>query len=132
MFFCIATYLAAKNNSMKKFSFKKAAVGAVAGLLSGFFGSGGGIIVVEGLERTGLEAHRAHATSLAVIFPISAAAAALYYTGGFVPLWDTLALCGGGAVGGILGACLLARLNTRWLNRLFTLLMLAAGVRMLF
>ena len=117
---------------MKKFSLKKASVGAAAGFVSGFFGSGGGIIVVEGLERIGLEEHRAHATSLTVIFPISVVSAALYYGGGFVPLSDMLWLCGGAVLGGFIGARLLGRIATKWLNRLFTLLMLVSGVRLLF
>ena len=117
---------------MKKFNVKKAVAGLLSGLVSGFFGSGGGIIVVEGLERAGMEEHHAHATSIAVIFPICAVSAALYYSGGLVPLSDTLWLCGGSLIGGWIGAYLLGRLETRWLNRLFTLLMLIAGVRMLF
>ena len=116
---------------MGKYSVKKAGVGFVSGVIAGFFGSGGGIVVVEGLERTGLEERRAHATSIAVIFPVCAAAAAMYGSGGFVPLGDTLWLCAGSAVGGCIGALLLRRIKTKWLNRLFTLLMLAAGVRLL-
>lgn len=116
---------------MKKAAIKKAGIGFVSGLIAGFFGSGGGIVVVEGLERIGLEEHNAHATSIAVIFPICAVSAALYGSGGFVPLGDTLWLCAGSAAGGCIGALLLGRIKTKWLNRLFTLLMLAAGVRLL-
>lgn len=117
---------------MKKETIKKTAVGIVSGFLAGFFGSGGGIVVVEGLERAGLEERRAHATSLAVIFPISAVSAVLYYSGGLVPLNETLFLCGGAAAGGLVGAFFLGRIKTKLLNRIFTGLMLAAGIRMLF
>ncbi|MDD5017205.1 MAG: TSUP family transporter [Eubacteriales bacterium] len=116
---------------MKK-GIKKAAAGILSGLIAGFFGSGGGIAVVEGLEQAGLEERRAHATSLAVIFPICAVSAALYVGGGFVPLTETLYLCGGAAIGGLLGAFLLGRIKTRLLNGIFTLLMLTAGIRLLF
>lgn len=116
---------------MKK-GIKNAAVGAVSGFAAGLFGSGGGIAVVEGLERTGFDEKKAHATSLAVILPVSAVSAALYTAGGYVPLGSTLWLCGGAAVGGILGAFCLKRVGVRLLNNLFTLLMLAAGLRMLF
>jgi len=116
---------------MKK-SMKSAVVGAVSGFAAGLFGSGGGIAVVEGLERTGIEEKRAHATSLAVIFPISAVSAMLYTTGGYIPINSTLWLCGGAALGGILGAYCLKRVGVRLLNNIFTLLMLAAGIRMLF
>ncbi len=39
---------------MKK-GVKSAAVGVLSGFASGLFGSGGGIAVVEGLERTGTD-----------------------------------------------------------------------------
>jgi uncharacterized membrane protein YfcA len=110
---------------------KKAAVGAICGMIAGLFGSGGGIAVVEGLERTGTEEKRAHAASIAVMLPISALSAALYGTGGYVPLGDTLWLCGGALAGGIAGACLLRRVKTRLLNSIFTALMLASGIWML-
>jgi uncharacterized membrane protein YfcA len=111
---------------------KKAAVGVTSGFIAGLFGSGGGIAVVEGLERTGTEDHRAHAASLAVIFPISALSAALYGIGGYVSLRETLWLCGGAVAGGVLGALFLRRVSVRLLGNIFTLLMLASGIRMLF
>lgn len=111
---------------------KKAAVGAVSGFIAGLFGSGGGIAVVEGLERTGTEERKAHAASLGVIFPISALSAALYGMGGYVPLEDTLWLCGGAVAGGVIGALALRRVGVRLLNNIFTALMLASGVRLLF
>jgi len=109
-----------------------AVVGLISGLIAGLLGSGGGIAVVEGLERAGTEERRAHATSIAVIFPISVLSAALYGAGGYVPLEETLWLCGGAAAGGLLGAYLLGRIRTRLLNGIFTLLMLGSGVWMLF
>jgi uncharacterized membrane protein YfcA len=122
----------AKNNTMKKDSIKKAAVGVVSGFMAGLFGSGGGIAVVEGLERIGTEERRAHATSLAVILPISVLSSVLYFTGGYVPLGQTLYLCGGAIAGGLLGAFFLSKVKVKLLNRIFTLLILASGVRLLF
>jgi uncharacterized membrane protein YfcA len=124
-------YALKKRFGMKQ-KVKKAAVGLVSGFIAGLFGSGGGIAVVEGLELTGTEERRAHAASLAVIFPISVLSAALYGFGGFVPLKETLWLCGGAAVGGVIGAFFLKRVGVRTLNNIFTLLMLASGIRMLF
>ena len=117
---------------MKKGAVKKSVIGIAAGLLAGFFGSGGGIVVVEGLERAGVEERQAHAASVAVIFPISALSAALYTAGGHVPMAQTLMLCGGSAAGGLAGALFLKRIPRKLLNRIFTLLMLASGIRMLF
>ncbi len=111
---------------------KKAALGLVSGLIAGLLGSGGGIAVVEGLERFGVEEKRAHAASIAVIFPVSALTAAMYGMGGYVPFWPTLWLCVGAALGGIAGAFLLRRISVRLLNNIFTLLIAGSGVWMLF
>ncbi len=117
---------------MEKEKIKKAAVAAVSGFLAGLFGSGGGIAAVEGLERAGTEERGAHAASLAVILPASLVSAALYYSGGFVPLENTLYLCAGAVAGGVAGAFLLRKIRPGLLNRAFTLLILASGIRMLF
>lgn len=117
---------------MKKESIKKAAVGVVSGFIAGLLGSGGGIAVVEGLERAGTEEKRAHATSIAVILPISILSAALYFSGGYVPLPDTLYLCAGAVAGGLVGAFFLSKVRAKLLNRIFTLLILASGLRLLF
>lgn len=109
----------------------RAAIGIISGFIAGLLGSGGGIAVVEGLERFGTEERRAHAMSLAVIFPISAVSAVMYGMGGHVPLEATLWLCGGAALGGIAGAFLLGRVGIRLLNNIFTLLMIISGIWML-
>lgn len=116
---------------MDKNKIKRGAAGAIAGILAGFFGSGGGIIIVEGLQRSGVEEKKSHAMSLGVIFPIAVVSALLYSSGGYVELGKTLWVCGGATVGGIIGALFLKKINKTWLNRLFTLLMLASGVWML-
>ena len=60
------------------------ATGLAGGLLSGLFGAGGGLAVVPLLGRAGLEARRAHATSLAVTLPLAAASGLFYLSLGAV------------------------------------------------
>jgi uncharacterized membrane protein YfcA len=112
--------------------FKNIAMGLVIGIVNGFFGSAGGIVAVESMEREDMEDKKAHATALFVIFPISVLSAFLYIKAGYF-LWDAVLYTGIGAtVGGIIGAVALKKLNTLFVNRLFTLIILATGVRMLF
>ena len=117
---------------MKKDSIIKAAVGAVSGFVASLLGSGGGIFVVEGLERAGTGERQAHAMSLSVILPVSALSAAMYISGGYVPFPETLYLCVGAVAGGFIGAFLLGHVKVKLLNRIFTLLILASGIRLLF
>ena len=58
--------------------------GGVTGLLNGLFGSGGGMVAVPLLEHGGLEPARAHATSIAVILPLTALSAGSYLFSGSV------------------------------------------------
>ena len=107
--------------------------GALTGTANGLFGGGGGMIVVPFLQRAaGYSALKAHATAIAVIAPASVFSGAVYALCGFTPLFVLLPVSLGVAAGGFLGAKLLARAPAPFVSLLFSLLMLAAGLRMLF
>jgi len=115
-----------------KRTIKNISMGLAIGIVNGFFGSAGGIIAIESMEREGIEDKNAHATALFVIFPISILSAFLYINAGYFQ-WDAALYTGiGGIVGGLVGAFALKKLNTVFINRLFTVIILITGVRMLF
>lgn len=104
--------------------------GALAGAANGFFGAGGGMVLVPcfgALCR--LEQKKALATSVAVILPLSAASALLYYFRGGLPLLEALPYALGGALGGFLAGRLMGRLPANVLRRVFALFILYGGVR---
>lgn len=113
---------------------KKTLIGIVTGFANGLFGSGGGTIVVPAMERfLNVEEHKAHATAIAVILPLSVLSLIIY-------LWKTdvsavwqLALwaSAGGLAGGLVGAKLLTKVSGLWLHRIFGAFMLAAAVRLI-
>ena len=108
------------------------AVGLGVGFVNGLFGSGGGTVLVPALEKwLGLGAHKAHATAIAVILPLSLLSLGIYaFRTEF--LWKEAALLSlGGVVGGPVGARLLSRFSGVWLHRIFGAFMLAAAVRMI-
>lgn len=108
-----------------------AALGLSAGLLSGLFGVGGGIIMVPLLVAwLALDQRRASATSLLAIVPIATASAAGYAVNGNVDLTAGLLLLLGGVFGGQIGARLLPRTPIATLQLAFGLLSLAAAVRL--
>ena len=91
------------------------------------------MIAVESMERSGFESTRAHASSILAILPLSIVSAAVYFMRGSMSFHnETLFLLGGASIGGILGALLLGKLSAKWIDGIFTALMLAAGVRMVF
>jgi uncharacterized protein len=109
---------------------KLAAIGGASGLLGGFFGVGGGIILVPLLVWVGLKRHRAHATSLASFIIIAAAGAVAYGVAGDIDVTFGLAIGLGGIVGSVVGASLMNRLSARTLGTAFALVLLVAGARM--
>ena len=92
---------------------------------------GGGIIIVPGLVLWfGMDQHRAHATSIAAIAAIAAAALVPFAAGGEVDLPAAGALLGGAGIGALAGARLMGRISALWLARVFFVVLVAAAVRM--
>jgi len=112
--------------------FKSMSIGTVAGFCNGLFGAGGGTIIVPAMERfLKVETHKAHASAIAVILPLSMASALLYVNRPETD-WTAIAFISlGGIAGGVLGAKLLSKLSSAWLHKLFGLFMIAAAVRMI-
>lgn len=111
---------------------KYGVIGLVTGFANGLFGSGGGTIVVPCMERfLDVEEHKAHASAIAIILPLSLLSIGIYLWKTEV-LWQTAlwASCGG-VVGGFIGAKLLSRVTGIWLHRIFGAFMIAAALRMI-
>lgn len=102
-----------------------------AGVANGLLGSGGGMLVVPALEKHGLEKKHAHATSIAVIAPISLLSAALSLVSDRVTIGDALPYLPGGVIGAALGCMLMRRLSPRLLGRIFGAFAIWAGIRLL-
>ena len=101
-------------------------------MVNGFFGGGGGMVLVPLLRSwCCLEERKALATSVAVILPLCALSSVIYLFRGGVDLTAALPYLVGGLVGGFAGGKLFRRMRVDWLRRLFALLMLYGGVRAL-
>jgi uncharacterized membrane protein YfcA len=94
-------------------------IGLVSGIAAGFFGIGGGILVVPGLIYwAGFTQHRATGTSLAVLLPpIGIAAAVEYYRNGNVDVRAAIVIAVAMIVGGGVGAYMANKLPGPWLRR---------------
>jgi uncharacterized membrane protein YfcA len=118
-------------------------VGLMAGMFSGLFGIGGGVVIVPALVFfLSLSQKTAQGTTLAMLmFPVVILGVYSYWKQGHVS-WSTAAwLAGGFVVGGWLGSQfalalppavqLLGRTITDPLQKLFALLMIAVALRIL-
>lgn len=106
--------------------------GAVAGLIAGFLGIGGGIILVPMMVMLlGLSEYKAHGTSLAVIVPIAVIGAAVYAIRGDIN-WTLVAAIGSGSIFGVIaGAKLMMKVPAFRLRQLFGLYTVAIATLLL-
>ena len=106
-------------------------IGAVAGMIAGLTGIGGGMLLVPLLAGVLLlEQHQAHGTSLAVIFPIGVAGLIAYAIHGNINWVFVLVLATGSLVGVVLGAKLMMRMRAKHLRWLFSSLVVVLGILM--
>jgi uncharacterized membrane protein YfcA len=109
-------------------------IGILAGILAGAMGVGGGIIIVPALVFFfGMSQHQAQGTSLAVLLPpISLLAVIKYHKDGYINYKFALILAFAFFVGSYLGGFLAVNLPARTLKKIFGVLMLIAGMKMIF
>ena len=109
-----------------------ALTGALTGLANGFFGGGGGMIVVPLMTfLLQMKTKKAHATALAVILPITLISALIYFMSGKFDFAAGVPTGVGVVAGGVVGAWLLGKISAKWVTKIFAIVMLVAGLRSL-
>lgn len=109
-------------------------IGLVAGVLSGFVGIGGGLIIVPCLVYfLGLDQHTAQGTSLAMMLPpIGILACYNYYNAGNLNWRYGLILASIFIIGAFFGSKLSLKLSPSLVKRIFGIIMLLASLKMIF
>jgi uncharacterized protein len=105
-------------------------IGLAAGLLSGVFGIGGGVVIVPALLYfAGFTQHSATGTSLAVLLPpIGLAAMWEYYRHGDVNVRAAMIIAAAVFVGGWAGALIANRVSGPYLRLAFGVFVVVLGV----
>ncbi len=111
--------------------------GCVSGLVNGFLGTGGGILLLPVLMYLTQNRRDAFASALFCMVPLSILSFILSIIGGNadVPaMFDAkiLPLYPGGVIGGICGAWLLSKISLPLLSMIFSALLVYSGFRMVF
>lgn len=111
---------------------KKVTIGLIAGIISGLFGAGGGLILVPAFVYfLNLRENEARATSVFAILPMVIVSGIFYYKGNFLD-WDLGVKCAiGGMIGGYIGAKLLKKVSENILKISFIIFLLYASIRMI-
>ena len=109
-----------------------AAIGLVAGILSGIFGIGGGLIIVPALVLLGgWTATEAAGTSLAaLLLPVGLLGAYVYWRAGYVNVVSALILAVGLFVGAAIGARIGLAAPPAIVQRSLGVLLLVVGLRL--
>ena len=112
--------------------FKKMTIGLIAGVISGLFAAGGGMIVVPALIHLfKLEDSKARATSVFAILPMVIASGIFYYKNDYID-WNLGIKCAiGGIIGGVIGAKLLKKMPTKVLRVLFIIFLTYTSIKMI-
>ncbi len=108
-------------------------IGIAAGVANGLFGSGGGTIAVPAMVfLLDADEHKAHATALLIILPLTLVSAYFYLSHNYVDWNITWKAMVGGVVGGAIGAFLLNKCPSNILRKIFGIFMILAAIRMIF
>jgi uncharacterized membrane protein YfcA len=108
-------------------------IGLVAGLLSGVFGIGGGVVIVPALiYLAGFTQHRATGTSLAVLLPpIGLAAMWEYYRHDNVSVSAAMIIAAAVFAGGWFGAIVANRVSGPYLRLAFGIFVVILGISLI-
>lgn len=111
---------------------KKGTIGILAGIVSGLFSTGGGMILVPAfIYLLKIEDSKARGTSVFCILAMVITTSFFYYKGNYIE-WKTAILCAiGGSIGGYIGAKLLKKVPEKYLKIAFTVFLIYVSYKML-
>jgi uncharacterized membrane protein YfcA len=109
-------------------------IGVIAGMFSGMFGIGGGLIMVPAMVFfLAMSQHSAQGTSLGVlVVPVAAVAAYNYYKAGELNIKYAIIIALSFVIGGYFGSKVSLGLSEVMLKRIFGILMMAMAIKLIF
>ena len=108
-------------------------LGACVGFVSGFLGAGGGIVLVPVLLHIcKFKVKEANSTAVLIILPVCFVGAIAYIFNSVVDFSVALPVGIGSVIGGVIGTFCLKKIKSDWLVFVFSLIMIAAGIKVVF
>jgi uncharacterized membrane protein YfcA len=102
--------------------------GLLVGLAAGYFGIGGGFLIVPSLVYSGLNIGNAIGTSLVPVSMFGAATAIRYSLENQINIFLSLLLTIGGVGGGLLGTKMLTKVSKNSVTNIFAIIIIVVGV----
>ena len=117
---------------LKTIKIKNILIGIFAGIISGLFSTGGGMILVPGfIYLLKMEDTKARGTSVFCILPMVITSSFFYYKGNYIDFKIAIFCAVGGAIGGYIGAKLLKKLPEKILKISFTIFLIYVSYKMI-
>ena len=108
-------------------------IGVVSGLVNGFFGAGGGLIIVPMLKRfDDANSKVVHATTLGCVLFMCLSSSIIYLIDGVVDFKLFLFCVIGSLLGGVIAVKLLKNLKNTIIDLIFSVVLIIAGVSLIF
>ena len=114
----------------KKIVLKKSIIGIIAGMICGFFSTGGGMILVPAfIHLLKMDEKKSRGTSVFCILPMVITSSLYYYKGNYIN-WKNALFCSiGGIIGGFIGAKILKFIPNIILKITFLIFLFYMGVK---
>ncbi len=107
-------------------------IGAAGGFVSGFFGAGGGLIIVPALVNLlKVDEYKARGTTLATILLCTLVTAIFYSKFNYFDWLLSIKAVIGGVIGGVIGAKIMKKIPEEILSITFNLFLIIMAVRMI-
>ena len=108
-------------------------VGVLGGFVSGFFGAGGGLIILPALIRIlKLDEYKARGTTLATILIAILVSSIFYSKFNYFDFGMSLKIAIGGIIGGFIGAKVVEKFSRFGLSIIFDIFLLYVSLKMIF
>ena len=108
-------------------------VGVLGGFVSGFFGAGGGLIIIPALIRIlKLDEYKARGTTLATILIAILVSSIFYSKFNYFDFGMSLKIAIGGIIGGFIGAKVVEKFSRFGLSIIFDIFLLYVSLKMIF
>lgn len=117
---------------MDKQKIKFAVTGAIAGIINGFFGSGGGMALVPlYIHWLKIPERQAFASSVCTILPLCIISSIVYFLKQSLDFRLALPYLIGGLIGGIVGGLVFKKIPMGLLRKAFALFIIYGGIKAL-
>lgn len=111
---------------------KKIIIGLVAGIISGLFSTGGGMILVPSfIYFLNMDDVKARATTITCILPMVIATTILYAKNQYLDWNLGVMVAVGGIIGGFIGSKFLNKIPKIWLKISFIIFLIYVGLKMI-